>query len=414
MSDPVFKNLDADQAAEGASEIDSLCLNCREDGKTRFLFTKIPFFREVVIMSFECSSCGWKNNELQPAATIGEKGVSFTLKVDSLADLSREIVKTEWAQISIPEIEFEVSKQSGLITTIEGLIDRAIEGLQPAADESKDERLISFLAKLRDLKSGATKFTFSLKDPSGNSFVENPCAPNPDPKLEITYYTRSSEEDRLLGVVPAEGCLTETQALLSVDPEELIKGEVHELPTNCPSCNAPCTTRMKVTDIPHFKQVVIMATTCEACGSKTNEIKSGSGIEDHGIKLRVLIDKPEKLTLDLVRSDTCLIKVPELELELESTGQGRYTTVEGLIKGMKEQLSQANPFALGDSSRTDKLKTIIETLDEPIGLTLELDDPAGNSWVYQADHTEKYTRTWQQNEDLGLNDMKVDGYQGEQ
>jgi zinc finger protein len=45
-------------------------------------------------------------------------------------DLSRTIIKTEWAEILIPEIEFEVKKQGGLITTIEGVIDRAIEGLK--------------------------------------------------------------------------------------------------------------------------------------------------------------------------------------------------------------------------------------------------------------------------------------------
>ena len=27
--------------------------------------------------------------------------------------------------------------------------------------------------------------------------------------------------------------------------------------------------------IPHFKEVIIMATTCDACGHKTNEVKSG-------------------------------------------------------------------------------------------------------------------------------------------
>jgi C4-type Zn-finger protein len=40
------------------------------------------------------------------------------------------VVKTEWAEIQIPEIEFEVKKQNGMVTTIEGVLDRAIEGLQ--------------------------------------------------------------------------------------------------------------------------------------------------------------------------------------------------------------------------------------------------------------------------------------------
>ena len=43
-------------------------------------------------------------------------------------------------------------------------------------------------------------------------------------------------------------------------------------PTNCPECNAPAETKMKVTSIPYFKEVVIMATVCEVCGAKTNEV----------------------------------------------------------------------------------------------------------------------------------------------
>lgn len=51
--------------------------------------------------------------------------------------------------------------------------------------------------------------------------------------------------------------------------------------------------------------------------------------------------------------------------------------------------------------------------------TLILDDPLANSYlqnIYAPDEdpnmeTVVYERTWQQNEDLGLNDMKVEGYE---
>lgn len=411
MTEPIFKDLTAENPQE-ASEIDSLCLNCKEDGKTRLLFTKIPFFKEVVLMSFECNSCGWKNNELQPAAVIGEKGIQYKVNVNTINDLSRQVVKTEWAEICIPEVEFEVTKQSGLITTIEGLIERAIEGLTPAAEETKEPKLIQFIEKMKELKEGKKPFTFLLKDPTGNSFIENPLAPEQDPKMEVIHYTRTSDEDKSIGILPAEeSTISETQALLSVDPEELIKGEVHELPTNCPACNAPCNTRMKVTEIPHFKQVVIMATNCDACGARTNEVKSGCGIEDQGVKIQLHINNAEQLSYDLVKSDTCAIRIPELHLELEPNGQGRYTTAEGLFKGIRDQLSSANPFACGDSGENEKMKNILEKLDNPIGLTLILDDPAGNSWMDKPDFSGKYTRTWQQNEELGLNDMKVEGYE---
>ena len=31
--------------------------------------------------------------------------------------------------------------------------------------------------------------------------------------------------------------------------------------------------------IPYFKQEVVMATVCEVCGAKTNEVKAGRGIK---------------------------------------------------------------------------------------------------------------------------------------
>lgn len=41
--------------------IESLCSNCEENGETRLLLTKIPFFREIIVSSFHCDKCGFRN-----------------------------------------------------------------------------------------------------------------------------------------------------------------------------------------------------------------------------------------------------------------------------------------------------------------------------------------------------------------
>lgn len=293
------------------SEIESLCLNCRQNGTTRMLFTRIPFFREVVVMSFECPHCHWKNNELQPAATIQEKGIRFRLEVKNQRDLSRQIVKTEWAEISIPELDFQVTKQNGMITTLEGIIERAIDGLQSTIPRIKDDpesvvKIANFINNLHEVKTGNKEFTFIIDDPTGNSFIENLCAPDDDPQLRITGYTRTLEQDKLIGMRAddvKDDVLNEEDEVnpLDVDPEDLIKGEVHEFPTNCNNCGVPCQTRMKVTEIPHFKQIIIMATNCESCGHRTNEVKSGVGIEEKGIRVKIHIKDPEQLSYDVVK-----------------------------------------------------------------------------------------------------------------
>lgn len=54
-------------------------------------------------------------------------------------------------------------------------------------------------------------------------------------------------------------------------------------------------------DIPYFKQVVIMATTCDDCGYRTNEVKPGGGIENQGIKIAVHVSSPEDLNRDILK-----------------------------------------------------------------------------------------------------------------
>jgi zinc finger protein len=61
--------------------VESMCMNCHENGTTTFLLTKIPHFREIIISSFECQHCNFKNNSVQFGGAIQPKGVRFTLKV---------------------------------------------------------------------------------------------------------------------------------------------------------------------------------------------------------------------------------------------------------------------------------------------------------------------------------------------
>lgn len=178
-------------------------------------------------------------------------------------------------------------------------------------------------------------------------------------------------------------------------------------------------------DIPYFKEVVIMATLCESCGHKTNEVKSGGGIEPQGIRIEVTVKGKEDFSRDLLKSETCDMEIPELELEIgPAILGGRFTTVEGIVLAMKEQLSSSTAFT-GDSSDMETVKrmeTFIAQLEEVLcgqrEITLVLDDPAGNSYVQS--HSDegpddrlkitKYERNFDQNEELGLNDIKVDNY----
>lgn len=54
---------------------------------------------------------------------------------------------------------------------------------------------------------------------------------------------------------------------------------------------------------------------------------------------------------DLLKSDSAMVMVPELELELgPGTLGGVFTTVEGLLTKIRKSLQESNPFAVGDST----------------------------------------------------------------
>jgi len=434
----IFRPLSADDPDPEITEIESLCMSCGDNGMTKLLLTKIPFYKEVVLMSFECEKCGYRNNEVQSGGKIDEKGVRIVLKVNSSDDLSRQLFKSDYSSVKIPELDFEIPSQSqkGEVTTIEGIIDRSVAGLeqdQPARRENDPEsasQIDAFIEKLRDLKNVSTPFTFILEDISGNAFISNPVAPLKDPACTTTYFIRKKEQDHILGIYQPEEVSDETPGIMKkTNPDDFkledLEGEVLSFQTNCSGCGAACSTDMKVTNIPYFKDVVIMGTTCDICGLRTNEVKSGGGIEPQGIRIEVKVNSPEDYARDVLKSETCCLEVPELELSVgPSAVSGRFTTVEGVLRAMKDQLTETSVMFKDslEMSAGTRMKTFLEKfaeyLDNLKPLTLVLDDPAGNSFVLSLTDPlpdpalviTKYERTFEQNEDLGLNDMKTENY----
>ncbi|XP_040015283.1 zinc finger protein ZPR1 [Xiphias gladius] len=426
----VFKDIGADDEDSQPTEIESLCMNCYQNGTTRLLLTRIPFFKEIIVSSFSCGSCGSSNTEIQSAGRIQDQGVCYALKVKTKQHLNREVVKADSATTRIPELDFEIPPftQKGSLSTIEGLLDRAVAGLeqdQPArraADPEVAEKIEQFIQKLKKLKDVETEFTVVIEDPSGNSFVENPLAPQKDEALTVSRFKRTVQQDMQLGLRADDDLDEEPSSDL-----EAMRNEVLVFNTNCPECNAPASTNMKLCQIPHFKEVVIMATNCDSCGHRTNEVKSGGATEELGTKITLHITDPSDMTRDVLKSETCSVAIPELEFELGMAAVGgKFTTLEGLLKDIKDLIVSKNPFICGDSGPTDrvqKLNEFGEKIDKVIAGEINahviLDDPAGNSYlqnVYAPEPdpemtVEKYTRSFEQNEELGLNDMKTEGYQ---
>lgn len=126
-----------------------------------------------------------------------------------------------------------------------------------------------------------------------------------------------------------------------------------------------------------------MAFSCEKCGYKNTEIKTGGGIGPKARKITFNFEKEEDLNRDCFKSDTTKLEIPEIELTLEPGTLGSmYSTIEGLLVKIHDQLEQDNPFKTGDSGESRKFKELLGKIKELQGgkkkFTLVMDDGLAN------------------------------------
>jgi zinc finger protein len=132
---------------------------------------------------------------------------------------------------------------------------------------------------------------YTVDDPAGNSFIQNPNAPSKDVNMETSSYCRSTEQDRVLGLQPEtavhadklglggrnlESFLIESRLAIATGTSgdsSLDRHEVISIPQLCPSCRLDGEALTAVTSIPHFKEIIIMAFNCSHCGFRNNDIK---------------------------------------------------------------------------------------------------------------------------------------------
>ncbi|KAF9784951.1 zf-ZPR1-domain-containing protein [Thelephora terrestris] len=449
---------DEDRAVE---EIGSLCMSCGEQGVTKLLLTTIPYFKEVIIMSFRCEHCGTSNNEIQSAGSIRPEGAVYTARIQNREDLNRQLVKSASCSVTIPQYELTIPPARGQLTTIEGLLRDIVTDLsagQPLRkyqDENAYTKIQSIIDRARAILGDEeedeevtgpkdprertdifTPFTVQLDDPAGNSFIEF-LGSTADPKWNLRTYVRTHAQDVALGISAPDDVdvesnrdaikrMKETLDKVVADQSggEIKDDEIFVFPGSCSSCHQPLDTLMKKVNIPYFQDIFIMSTNCDACGYRDNEVKSGSAISEKGKRIILKVEDREDLSRDILKSETCGLSIPDIDLVLQAgTLGGRFTTLEGILDQVFEELSE-KVFA-GDSADSDDRSKFgkflsdlkaVKNAERPF--TLILDDPLANSYLqnlYAPDpdpnmETVMYDRSWEQNEELGLNDIKVENY----
>lgn len=171
------------------------------------MMTKIPMFKEVILISFYCEHCGYKNSEVTFGGKLNDYASKISLNVIKANDFKRDCVRSEHCTIIIPEFDLEIpASKKGSVNTIEGFLMNTIDDLNSDQEERKlkqpevFEKIETFVAKLQDAIDGKCfPFHFIFNDPSGNSFIKNPYAPNQDHNMIIQKIPRTLEQLSQMG-----------------------------------------------------------------------------------------------------------------------------------------------------------------------------------------------------------------------
>lgn len=392
-------------------------------------------------MSFECPKCGFKNSEVQAATSVQPKGAYYELRLTAPGDFARQVIKSDTATVKFIEMDVEVPAGRGQLTNVEGLLTTLVDDLALGQDARKEldaevhGKVQAIIDKGHDMLAGkAFPFRVCVNDPAGNSFIA-PDFKDGVGKWEKHEFARTPEQNAALGLTATDGAGDEPAAPPGLtDDGDIVADEVYSFPASCPGCMHNCTTHMKMVDIPHFKQVVLMSTVCDACGYRSNDVKTGGEIPELGERITLQVGGEADLARDILKSETCALECPELSLSVNpGTLGGRFTTVEGLFTQVRDDLrsqifqGDAAGAGGGDSLTAEEKGTwdrFFDGLDAAIRgekeFTVVLTDPLASSYVQSLVDPPAvdgkitratYARTDEEEEELGLKDIKVEGYE---
>ena len=425
-------------------------------GVTRMLLTKIPYFREIILMSFSCDHCGFSNNEVQAAGEIQNRGAKYVLRMDQLPDMERQMVKSDSAVFRIVELDLEVPAGRGRLTNMEGILADILRDLEKPQKTRKQEdpelygkieTIVQSLTKM--MMGGRFPYTISLDDPAGNSWIE-PSPLDNDGKYTRTEYARSPEQNTALGLGGNEQAADAQVEMAQAENDSLgaignlfekevdggvmkgvniIDGQLYTLPIQCPGCANFAEMNLTMVNIPYFKQVIVSALVCAHCGYRTNDVKTGGEFPEKGQCIWLDVESPVDLRRDILKSETCCLKIPACSVEVQpGTMGGRFTTVEGLLTQIRDDLHGSvfdvdDVVGAGGDSMASESKSawnsffakIDSAIRGDMKYTILMEDPLANSYVQSLTAPEpdrqimikEYERTAQEEEELGLSDMRT-------
>ena len=176
----------------------------------------------------------------------------------------------------------------------------------------------------------------------------------------------------------------------------------------CPICSSSGNVNMiaHIDEIPYFGEHTQVTILCHDCGWRQTDFIPAEGKKAGGWSM--VIDDEEKLRARVVRSSSCTVSVPELDLEVNpgTSSTGYVSNVEGVLHRFQEIINMverdlSNQFLAAEGTERDALMEQMATLQhmtltlanlggpeaEPV--TLLLLDPHGHSMILHPNAEER-------------------------
>ena len=155
----------------------------------------------------------------------------------------------------------------------------------------------------------------------------------------------------------------------------------------CPICSKSGQLKMAshIDDIPYFGEHTQVTLLCNACGWRQTDFIPAEGKKPGASSL--FIGGEDELRARVVRSSSCTISIPELELEVSpgTSNSGYVSNIEGVLNRFIQVVEMVlkdldDPTQVGAATRI--LLVLYEAKEgRGPGITVEFLDPRGHSMV---------------------------------
>ncbi len=158
----------------------------------------------------------------------------------------------------------------------------------------------------------------------------------------------------------------------------------------CPQCSVEESLTMLTisSEIPYFGEHTQITVLCDTCGWKHTDFIPSDG-EKPGFS-SLVIDSEKKNAARVVRSSSCTIRIPELDLEASPGGSssGYVTNIEGVMKRFENAIETIIRGS-DEDQESEIARQILERLvmvkEGEENVRLELLDPRGRSQIIHHD-----------------------------